>query len=186
MSPEQVDLMLLAAGTLALIWLSRKSLRCPGRHGFYRFFVWEAILGLVVLNRQPWGEPPAAVHQYLSWILMLLSIYLVARSYRALRRQGAASETRADSTLYAFEKTTALVTTGIFRHIRHPMYASLLALIWGVYFQAPSWPGTALAAIASLLLVLTARADENECLAYFGAPYAAYMRRTCRFIPYLY
>jgi len=117
---------------------------------------------------------------------MLVSIFLVIRGHGALRRQGAASEARADGTLYAFEKTTALVTTGIFRYIRHPMYASLLALAWGVYFQAPSWPGSALAGIASLLLVLTARADENECLAYFGAPYAAYMRRTRRFIPYLY
>ena len=55
MSPERVDLALLATGTLVLIWLSRKSLRHPGRHGFYRFFVWEAILGLIVLNRYPWG-----------------------------------------------------------------------------------------------------------------------------------
>ncbi|MBL0355136.1 MAG: isoprenylcysteine carboxylmethyltransferase family protein [Dechloromonas sp.] len=186
MSPERVDLVLLAVGTLALIWLSRKSLRHPGRHGFYRFFVWEAILGLIVLNRQPWGEQPTSVHQSISWGLMLVSIYLVTRSYRALCRHGAASEARTDGTLYAFEKTTALVTSGIFRHIRHPMYASLLALIWGAYFQAPSWPGTALAGFASLLLVLTARADENECLAYFGAPYAAYMRRTRRFIPYLF
>ena len=186
MSPERVDLALLAVGTLVLIWLSRKSLRHPGRHGFYRFFVWEAILGLIVLNRYPWGEPPAAFHQYISWALMLVSICLVTCSYRALRREGAASEARADGTLYAFEMTTALVTTGIFRYIRHPMYASLLALTWGVYFQEPSWPGTALAGIASLLLVLTARADENEWLAYFGAPYAAYMRRTRRFIPYLF
>ncbi|MBL8432577.1 MAG: isoprenylcysteine carboxylmethyltransferase family protein, partial [Dechloromonas sp.] len=169
-----------------LLWLSRKPLRHPGRHGFYRFFVWEAILGLIVLNRQPWGEQPSSVHQGISWVLMLVSIFLVIRGHGALRRQGAASEARADGTLYAFEKTTALVTTGIFRYIRHPMYASLLALAWGVYFQAPSWPGSALAGIASLLLVLTARADENECLAYFGAPYAAYMRRTRRFIPYLY
>ena len=186
MSPERVDLALLAIGTLALLWLSRKSLCHPGRHGFYRFFVWEAILGLLVLNRQPWGEQPFSVHQGISWVLMLVSIVLVICGHGALRRRGAASEARADGTLYAFEKTTALVTTGIFRHIRHPMYASLLALAWGAYFQAPSWPGTALAGLASLLLLLTARADENECLAYFGAPYAAYMRRTRRFIPHVF
>ncbi|MBL8430827.1 MAG: hypothetical protein JNK80_00360, partial [Dechloromonas sp.] len=63
MSAERFDLLLLAAGTLVLLWLSRKPLRHPGRHGFYRFFVWEAILGLIVLNRQPWGEQPSSVHQ---------------------------------------------------------------------------------------------------------------------------
>ena len=186
MNPEWIDLSLLAVGTVVLTWLWRKALRHPGCHGFYRFFAWEAILGLVVLNRQPWGEQPTSAHQSASWMLMLLSIYLVIRGHGALRQQGSASEERDDGALYGFEKTTALVTTGIFSHIRHPMYASLLALDWGVYFQYPSWPGAALAGIASLSLLLTAKADENECLSYFGAPYAAYMRRTRRFIPHLF
>ncbi|MBL8419848.1 MAG: isoprenylcysteine carboxylmethyltransferase family protein [Dechloromonas sp.] len=186
MNPDWIDPSLLVVGTVVLTWLSRKSLRHPGSHGFYRFFAWEAILGLVVLNRQPWGEQPTSAYQSASWMLMLLSIYLVIRGHGALRRQGSASEERDDGALYGFEKTTALVTTGIFSHIRHPMYASLLALAWGAYFQDPSWPGAALAGIASLSLLLTAKADENECLSYFGAPYAAYMQRTRRFIPHLF
>ncbi len=40
------DLTLLLAGTALVVWLSRKPLRKPGSHGFYRFFAWEAILGL--------------------------------------------------------------------------------------------------------------------------------------------
>ncbi|WP_153130243.1 methyltransferase family protein [Dechloromonas hortensis] len=186
MTSDLSDLTLFIIGTVTLVWLSRKSLRRPGRHGFYRFFAWEMILGLVLLNRGPWGENPASLHQSVSWMLMLLSILLVVLGHNALRRQGAASEARDDDALYAFEKTTALVTGGIFQYIRHPMYTSLLALAWGAYFQAPSWPGTALAALASLLLLLTAKADENECLAYFGQPYADYMQRTRRFIPYLF
>ena len=31
--------------------------------------------------------------------------------------------------------------------------------------------------------VFTARRDEAECLAYFGQPYADYMKRTKGFIP---
>jgi protein-S-isoprenylcysteine O-methyltransferase Ste14 len=186
MSPLLGDLLALAGGSLVILWWSRKALRRPGGHGFYRFFAWEGILGLVVLNHGPWGEDPYSWNQTLSWFLMLLSIFLVVHGLLALRRAGAASEARGDDSLYDFEKTTALVTGGIFQYIRHPMYSSLLALAWGAYFQAPSWPGTVLAALASLFLLLTALTDEKECLAYFGDDYAAYMRRTRRFIPFLF
>ena len=185
------ELIAFAIGTAVLVWLSRKPLSTPGRHGFYRFFAWEAILGLVVLNHKEWGEQPFSPHQIASWVLMLTSIFLVISAVRLLKgkghkNKGQANTERDDAALYEFEKTTQLVTSGIFGYIRHPMYASLLALAWGVYFQDPSWPGAALAGIASLSLVLTAKADEHECLSYFGAPYAAYMQRTRRFIPHLF
>lgn len=70
--------------------------------------------------------------------------------------------------------------------IRHPMYTSLLALAWGANFQNPNLAGTAIAAFASLCLLLTAKADEQECLAYFGPPYAEYMQCTRRFISFLF
>lgn len=180
------EVMAFLLGSAVILWWSRKSLVKPGRHGFYRFFAWEAILGLIVLNHEPWGNDPSSIHQMISWVLMVLSILLVQQGMSALTSQGKASVQRADPTLYEFEKTTALVTTGIYGYIRHPMYASLLALAWGAYFQNPSWPGTAVAAVASLALYLTAKADEQECLAYFGEAYAAYMQRTRRFIPGLF
>ena len=179
------DSILFLIGTLLVVWLSRKPLRKPGSHGFYRFFAWEAILGLIVLNHGVWGDDPYSPHQFTSWMLMLLSIFLVAEGTRTLRRHGAANKQRDDGSFYEFEKTTQLVSRGIFGHIRHPMYASLLALAWGAYFQDPSTIGTVIVGIASFSLWLTAVTDEKECLAYFGPPYADYMQRTKRFIPYL-
>jgi len=181
----QIELIAFIVGTATLIWLSRKPLRNPGQHGFYRFFAWEAILGLLVLNHGVWGNDPFSPYQITSWVLMLLIIILVVLAVRLLTKHGQASRQREDSSLYTFEKTTQLVTTGVFGYIRHPMYASLLALAWGAHFQNPNWLGTGIAAFASFCLLLTAKADERECLAYFGPPYAAYMQRTRRFIPYL-
>ena len=88
--------------------------------------------------------------------------------------------------LLGFEKTTTLVTTGIFRYIRHPLYSSLLLLTWGIFFKSPSAIGIFLASASTLFLVATARADEAECIQFFGAPYREYMRRTKMFIPYLF
>lgn len=179
------DSILFLIGTLIVVWLSRKPLRKPGSHGFYRFFAWEAILGLIVLNHGVWGDDPYSPHQFTSWMLMLLSIFLVAEGTRTLRRHGAANKKRDDGSFYEFEKTTQLVSHGIFGHIRHPMYASLLALAWGAFFQDPSALGTLIVGIATFSLWLTAITDEKECLAYFGPSYADYMQRTKRFIPYL-
>ena len=181
-----LEILAFLIGSAVILWLSRKAIRQPGGHGFYRFFVWEGILGLIVLNHKVWGEDPYSPHQFTSWLLMLLSMLLVQQGLSRLLKDGRASEQRDDQSLYTFEKTTTLVTSGIYRYIRHPMYASLLALAWGAYFQNPSWLGTGIAVLCSYFLVLTARADEAECLRYFGPAYADYMRRTRRFIPWLF
>lgn len=184
MTEVLADTELILAGTAAVAWLSRKALRHPGSHGFYRCFAWEGILVLLVINREPWGMDPFSPHQVVSWLLLLASIGLVVLGAAALRSHGTAADIRSDGSLYDWERTTVLVTTGIFARIRHPMYASLLALAWGAFFQGPSWPGLALAAVSSLFLLLTATADERECLAWFGQPYADYMQRTPRrFVP---
>ena len=86
----------------------------------------------------------------------------------------------------AFEKTTSLVTTGIYHYIRHPLYSSLLLLTWGVFFKSPAWLAGSLALVASFCLFLTALADENECIQYFGESYREYMRQTKRFIPFIF
>jgi len=87
--------------------------------------------------------------------------------------------------LYAFEKTEKLVTTGVYRWVRHPMYASLLWLAWGVFLKRPSVAALGLAALASGCLWLTARAEEAEDIAFFGDAYRDYMRRTRRFVPWV-
>lgn len=180
------ELILFLAGSAVIVWWSRKPLSKPGSHGFYRFFAWEAILGLLVMNREVWGSDPYSPHQLASWLLMMSSIALVAIGVATLQRDGAPDTKRDDGSFYEFEKTTQLVSHGIFAYIRHPMYSSLLALAWGAYFQNPNLVGSAIVLVASAALWLTATTDEKECLAYFGQEYADYMRRTKRFVPFLF
>lgn len=172
-------------GTLALAWLSRASLRHPQSHGFPRFFAWVAILGLLVLNGPVWFEDRYAAHQLVSWALLQLSIAVLIAGLYMLRRLGKVSQARDEEALFAFEKTSQLVTAGIFRYIRHPMYCSLLLLAWGIFFKQPGWIGLLLALTASGFLWLTALRDEAECLDYFGEAYREYMKRSKRFIPFV-
>ncbi|WP_225785286.1 isoprenylcysteine carboxylmethyltransferase family protein [Xenophilus sp. Marseille-Q4582] len=184
LGPLHALLFALGAGWLA--WVSRGALRQPRSHGFARFFAFEAILALLLLNHPHWERDMFAPRQLLSWALLATSIALVAMALRQMRRLGRRDAARTDPALFGFEKTATLVTSGVFRWIRHPMYASLMALAWGIFLKNPSLPGTGLVALASLALLVTAWRDEAECLQYFGPAYADYMRRSWRFVPGLY
>jgi protein-S-isoprenylcysteine O-methyltransferase Ste14 len=181
-----VEGILFVAGTAGIIYVSRASLRAPGSHGFYRFFAWELLLGLFLLNMSHWFREPFSWHQLISWPLLFVSLYLVIAGVRLLRRRGKLNANRDETPMIGIEKTTALVTEGVYRYIRHPLYSSLFFLGWGMFFKRPSWPGGILALAATIFLLLTARAEERENLAYFGAAYAAYMKRTKRLVPYLF
>jgi protein-S-isoprenylcysteine O-methyltransferase Ste14 len=174
-------------GTVILIFISRDSLRSPRSHGFFRFFAWEAMLALFLLNVEHWFENPLAWYQVIAWILLLLCIIPVVWGILLLRKRGRPVEERSgDPSLLAFEKTTRLVTSGIYKYIRHPLYSSLLLLALGIFFKLPSWSGALLALLAALFLYLTARADEAECCGFFGPAYQEYMKTTRRFIPFLF
>ncbi|TLN26292.1 isoprenylcysteine carboxylmethyltransferase family protein [bacterium] len=172
--------------SLAIVYISRRSLFKPRSHGFYRFFAWECILALILLNLDGWFREPWAWHQVLSWAMLLVSFIPLVFGVQSLVARGKATAQReGEEQLLAFEKTTALVTDGIYRYIRHPLYSSLLLLAWGAFLKAPGWLGGLLLAGATLALVATARADEAECKRFFGEAYGEYMKRTKMFVLYI-
>lgn len=169
-----------------LVYISRRSLFHPHSHGFYRFFAWESILALVLLNALQWFENPFSPQQLISWLFLLISIFLVVHGVHLLRVIGNPNQNRSDAELIAFEKTSSLVTVGVYKYIRHPLYSSLLFLAWGAFLKHPSWLGLLLAFFTSLFLFLTAKNDESECLKHFGNAYQTYMKGTKRFVPFLF
>ena len=181
------QLMVFVLGSCGLIYISRRSLAKPRSHGFYRFFAWEILLALLLLNAPTWFDKALAWHQLISWVLLVASIIPLALGVAALRRMGQPDALdRTEPELLGFERTTRLVTDGIFKYIRHPLYSSLLLLGWGIFFKNPSVLDAALVLAATLLLIATARTDEAECMHTFGAEYGLYMKRSRMFIPYLF
>ena len=179
-------LLLFVLGAAALAWASWPALRQPRSHGTTRFFAWICMLALVLVNYPQWETDPFSPRQIASWLLLFSSPVLAVQAYRLLRTQGQPQARRAsDDALLPFERTSQLVTSGIFRYIRHPMYTALIFLAWGAFLKDVSVLSVALVAAATFALWLTARRDERECLAHFGAPYADYMKTSKRFIPFV-
>lgn len=181
---DEIRIALLIAATAALTAVSWRAIPQVRSHGFYRFIAWESIVALVIWNLPSWFDEPLSARQIASWMVLCASLLVLWQGVVRLRA-ARHTDARADRELYAFERTSELVTSGIYRYIRHPLYASLLYLAWGAFLKDVSPVAIILVVVASVSLFSTAIADEKECVAYFGEPYVHYMERTKRFIPYV-
>jgi protein-S-isoprenylcysteine O-methyltransferase Ste14 len=90
------------------------------------------------------------------------------------------------SGLVAIQPGHTLVTTGLYRVVRHPSYLGLLvsSLGWALAFR--SAVGVLLAALLTPPLVARIRAEERLLRSQFGSEYEVYCNRTSRLIPAVY
>ena len=172
-----IRLILFLTLSLALLWQSWPTLSQPKVHGFYRFFAFEGLLALILLNVNHWFTDPLSIRQIISWLLLLGSIPLAAGGFYLLHQVGRPEQ--------GIEQTTTLVTSGLYGYIRHPLYASLLPATWGVFLKHPGLLPGLLAGAITVLLWAMAKVEEKENLSRFGEAYAAYMKNSKMFIPFL-
>lgn len=78
----------------------------------------------------------------------------------------------------------ALVTRGVYRRMRHPMYAAIWLFAAAQALLLPNWIAawSGLAGFAPMYFLRTPR-EEKMMMEAFGAEYAAYMERTYRMFP---
>lgn len=180
-------LMVYILGSIGIIYLSWASLHAPLMHGFPRFIAWESALTLFCLQVPYWFRKPFAINQVASWIFLIISIVLIVSGPITLRKYGKPDASRNEEALMGIEKTTKLVTEGIYRYIRHPFYSSILFLGWGIYLKrADTWLGIILVIIVTVSVLATAVIEEREDIRFFGSAYQDYMEITKKFIPYVY
>ena len=80
-----------------------------------------------------------------------------------------------------------LVTEGIYRQIRHPMYLSLLIFAGGQTLVLPNYVAGPASLVTMLVLVaFRLGAEERMMIEEFGDEYEAYRKRTNRLIPGLW
>ncbi len=80
-----------------------------------------------------------------------------------------------------------LITQGVYRHVRHPMYAALFLYSIGQLLVLPNWvAGPSYLVTFGILFALRVRAEERLMLEEFGADYSAYMKKTKRLVPGLW
>lgn len=176
---ESVEILILVIGTPLLLvatwWISLRSRRY---HGISRFFSFESILVLCLLNWRFWFFEPFSWNQVFSWALLCGSIVPAVHGFYVLREVGKPKG--------QFENTTTLVRVGPYKLIRHPLYASLMMLGTGVCLKNISLLTIGIAIVNVIALAATARIEEKEMSEKFGREYDRYMKETKMFIPYVF
>lgn len=172
-----IKLIIFAIGTLGIVFISLHSASKLRSYGFLRFFAFESILVLILLNVEHWFRNPFSVLQIISWLLMIASVVIVSSGFFMLRKFGKPK--------VVIDDTSVLVTRGIYKYIRHPLYSSLILLTWGAFLKDISLVSFALALVASGLPVAMAKVEEKDNIQKFGEEYLSYIKKTKMFIPFI-
>jgi protein-S-isoprenylcysteine O-methyltransferase Ste14 len=112
-------------------------------------------------------------------VIMVLALVLFYRVHRELGRNWSDS--------LQVRETHSLVTDGLYRYVRHPMYSAFF--LWGLaqLFLLPNWiAGPAGLVGFAILFGFRVGREEQMMIEAFGDQYRAYMSRTARIIPWLY
>ncbi len=181
-----VRIILFVLSSLYVVFISWRSLHNRKSHGFYRFFAFQGIFILLFLNIPYWISNPFSPLQLLSWILLFVSIPFVIQGFFLLGKHGESNINIKREENFTFENTTNLITTGIYKYIRHPLYSSLLLLAWGTFLKHLSLSATIVVLLTTVSLVFTAKMEERENIAFFGESYQEYIKKSKMFLPFIF
>lgn len=141
------------------------------------------MLGLIVLyfiepSGSAWLFLPLPLWLRVSGVLLgAAGILLLVWVHRTLGMQW--------STTLQFKEGHTLNTSGPYKFIRHPMYASLLIIFVGLSLISSFWPFMAMVVILLLFFNRIIGREESMMIDQFGEEYRVYMKRTGRILPRL-
>jgi len=128
------------------------------------------------------GIPGFADHAFrpwMGWIGLVVEVLFLVLFYATHRQLG-----RNWSVTLEIREKHKLVTDGLYRYVRHPMYSSFWLWAIAQAFLLPNWVA-GLSGLAGVGLLYAARVGAEEAMLErtFGDAYRAYAARTGRIIP---
>lgn len=142
--------------------------------GFFVSLVW------VVTPALAFADYPLRPTRFITGVcFMVLGLWLHYRSHADLGANW--------SITLEVRERHQLVTHGVYRHVRHPMYLALLLYSVGQSLVLPNWvAGPSYFVAIVLLLALRTGREEQMMHEEFGTDYEAYTARTKRLVPGLW
>ncbi len=124
-----------------------------------------------------WAELP--LPQWLQLLGLILGV--VSLPFLAWTQQALGSNF--STTLHVRQEHT-LVTSGPYRHIRHPMYTALFLSLTAILLLTRNWlvGGVPLVGLCVIVFLRVPR-EERAMIEKFGDAYREYMKHTGRFLP---
>jgi methanethiol S-methyltransferase len=170
----------LLAGERPRLW-ARRRMGAAGRRWYrlaYNLLAGLALLLILLLMR---SLPDAVIYRIpMPWVLVsmglqgvaILSMLLVVHETGILTFIGLVSEE---------DQPPQLVTNGLYRWVRHPLYTGGLLIIW--LASTMTWNLLALCIGATAYILIGIHFEERKLLREYGKKYADYRRRTSMLVP---
>ena len=166
---------------------------------------WRGFPGKAAFDLPLWLHAPMAAVQIAGWVLLFVALVQydlgrfggLAQARVIVHRRGtgrgggrraggygpmagAAEELPAPPPDIPQARLEPLVTHGVHRYVRHPLYTAMFLVFWGRAFDEAA---LMTAAWATLYLVIGTRFEERKLLEIYGADYARYSAAVPRFLP---
>lgn len=113
---------------------------------------------------------------YTSIVLAAIALFLILNGWYNIYKKYWSKETGKG----------ILVTSGVYRYIRHPQYTGLLLLSLGMILNWATLPLLILYPVMVFMYLRLAKKEEQDMINEFGDEYRSYMKRTKRFIAFVY
>lgn len=86
----------------------------------------------------------------------------------------------------AASESSGLVTTGLYKIVRHPLYFSSTVLLVGIFLVLPSWTVAVSVGFSIVYIVIGIEFEERKLRQQFGSAYDDYALGKKKFLPFIY
>jgi protein-S-isoprenylcysteine O-methyltransferase Ste14 len=85
--------------------------------------------------------------------------------------------------VFSEEEAPVLMTQGIHRFMRHPLYTGTFAFIWGLFLVFPLWSVLISNTVITVYTLVGIGLEEEKLVAQFGTDYTRYQQQVPKLIP---
>jgi protein-S-isoprenylcysteine O-methyltransferase Ste14 len=143
------------------------------------------VVGYVLLVFLPFGDRRGLL-TFTDWAALRWAGIALVLVGTAIRLVGVWSLGKQVSGHVTIQENHQLVQTGIYRHLRHPMYLGFVIATAGLVLVFRSWLVFPVL-VWNLIFVLLRIGQEERLLGeHFGSEFESYRHRTWRLLPYVY
>ena len=122
----------------------------------------------------------------LAGLLLLIVGGFIRMKARLELKKKAGYDSLAGTTKLKIVKEHKLVTDGLYKYIRHPLYLGEILRNLGLVVIFSSVYGISIVLLASIFLLFRIEIEEKMLLVVFGKEYIKYRRNTKKMIPLIY
>lgn len=125
--------------------------------------LWATLLGL--------GKTGAMLEMLVGYTVIFLGIVIIVKGWKQI---------------YEVRYKTELVTSRVYKYVRHPQYTGIFLALTGQLIHWPTLPTLVLFPFIVWLYYRLARREEKDMIEQFGESYRDYRRNTPMFFPQLH